>query len=54
MEERDMTAADLARKLDVSHQAVSQVLSGERGKMPQSLLNLMEVMGLELVVCEKG
>ena len=50
MVSRDVTAADLARELNVSHQAVSQIISGERGKIPQSLMDVLSKLDLTLKV----
>ena len=49
---KGITAADLARELDVSHQAVSQIISGERGKIPQSLMDVLAKLGMTLTVKE--
>lgn len=52
MRSHNITKADVARKLGVSHQAVSSVLSGKSGKIPSSLSNILAAVGLQLVVEE--
>lgn len=47
-----ITAADLARELDISHQAVSQIISGDRGKIPKSLMDVLSKLGMTLKVGE--
>lgn len=50
MRSHNITKADVARQLGVSHQAVSSVLSGKSGKIPSSLSNILTAVGLQLVV----
>ena len=50
MNQKGVSQADLARELGVTPQAVYPLLKGTRGKQPQSLLNVLEVLGLELTV----
>ena len=52
MRSHNITKADVARQLGVSHQAVSSVLSGKSGKIPSSLSNILTAVGLQLVVAE--
>lgn len=53
MVKRKITAAELARRLNVKHQSVTPLLNGERGKIPQSLIDALEALDLELVVQPK-
>ena len=50
MREQQVTRADLARQLGVTHQAVSNVLSGRSGFIPKSLENIITALGLQLVI----
>ena len=52
MRNQNVTKADVARQLGVTHQAVSSVLSGRSGKIPSSLSNVLAAVGLQLVVAE--
>ncbi len=52
MRSHNITKADVARQLGVSHQAVSSVLSGKSGKIPSSLSNVLAAVGLQLVVAK--
>ncbi|GBF06692.1 XRE family transcriptional regulator [Deinococcus aerius] len=45
-----LTRAQLAKLLGVKPPAVSQLLNGTYGKIPQSLIDVLEVLGLELTV----
>jgi transcriptional regulator with XRE-family HTH domain len=45
-----ITKAELARDLGVTRQAVGQLLSGDRGKIPESLTDALDVLGLGLEV----
>lgn len=45
-----VTNADLARKLEISPQAVGQITNGQRGRIPDSLNDLLEALDLELTV----
>lgn len=47
-----MTNADVAKTLDITPQAVGQLVNGDRGKIPDSLLGLLHAIGLELTVKE--
>ena len=47
------TASDIARELDVSRSHVSQVLVGKRGTIPQSLVDILDNLNLELVAVPK-
>lgn len=52
MASKGVTAADLARELDISHQAVSQIITGDRGRIPQSLMDVLSKLDLTLTVEE--
>ena len=52
MRSHNITKADVARRLGVTHQAVSSVLSGKSGKIPSSLSNVLAAVGLQLVVAK--
>lgn len=53
MRKQGLTKADVARRLGVTHQAVSNILSGRSAKIPASLENLLTVVDLQLVVAPK-
>lgn len=53
MSEQGVSQADLARRMGVQPQSITKLLSGERGKVPQSVLRALDTLGLELVVREK-
>ena len=48
------SASDIARDLEVSRSHVSQVLVGKRSTIPQSLIDILENLDLELVALPKG
>lgn len=48
--EQGLTHAQLAKLLGVKPPAVSQLLKGTYGKIPQSLIDALQVLGLELTV----
>jgi predicted transcriptional regulator len=50
MTRQGMTQTALAEKLGVTRSHVSQMLSGYRGKVPESLVELLTALGLELTV----
>lgn len=47
------TQAALADRLNISQPAVAALLNGTRGQIPQSLLNLLDALNLELTVQRK-
>ncbi len=53
MNEKGLTQQDLADMLGVKQPSVAQLISGKYGAIPQSLLNALEVLDLELVVQAK-
>lgn len=54
MAEKGARQADLARQLGVSPQALSQILKGDRGKLPSSLVAVLDALDVELTVQPKG
>lgn len=53
MHEEGLTQAALAERLGVKQPSVADILSGRRGRQPESLLNLLDALGLELTVTPK-
>jgi transcriptional regulator with XRE-family HTH domain len=54
MREKGLTQAELARRLGKTPQSVAPILKGRRGKQPESLLEVLDALGLELKVVPKG
>ena len=56
MRRQGLTQIELARQLKISPPALSQVLSGKRGTMPESLLAVLNALNLtlEAVTNERG
>lgn len=48
MARKGMSQRELAERLDVTPSALSQVLSGKRGTMPESLMDVLNALGLTL------
>ncbi|AWN24677.1 XRE family transcriptional regulator [Deinococcus irradiatisoli] len=48
-----LTQADLALKLGIKQPSVAELLGGRRGRIPQSLIDLLDALDLELVVQPK-
>ena len=48
MTRQNITQAELARRLGVKQPSVAQIMSGKRGTMPESLLDLLCALGLTL------
>jgi transcriptional regulator with XRE-family HTH domain len=48
--EQGLTHAKLAERLGITQPSVSQLLNGSYGKVPQSLIEVLDVLGLELTV----
>lgn len=55
MAERGLTQAELARQLEIKPPSLAQVLSGRRGRIPESLLDVLTALDLriELVAVEE-
>ena len=47
------TNVDIAKQLNVSPQAVGQIIKGDRGKIPDSLISLLAALGLKIVVIDE-
>ena len=54
MEDLGLNNVELARKLDISPQAVGQIINGSVVTIPESLDNLLKALGLELSGKAKG
>lgn len=54
MAERDITQQALADTLGIKQPSVAAIVSGDRGKIPQSLIAVLDALGLELTVRSKG
>lgn len=50
MAERGLTQAELARQLGIKPPSLAQILSGRRGKVPESLLDVLTALDLQLDV----
>ena len=53
MREKKIKQKEIAEKLGVSVQAVSQIVNGQRGSIPDSLANLLEALDLRLIAIPK-
>ena len=53
MKEKGLTQAALAKRLGIKQPSVADILSGRRGRQPESLLNLLDAAGLELTIQPK-
>ncbi len=53
MKQKGISQAELARRLDVRPQSVSQVFTGKRAVITTTLENILDALGLELVVRSK-
>jgi predicted XRE-type DNA-binding protein len=53
MKQKGINQAELARRLDVRPQSVSQVFTGKRAVITTTLENMLDALGLELVVQPK-
>ncbi len=53
MEERGITQAELAKQLGIKQPSVAEVLSSHNAKIPQSLINVLDALELELTVVPK-
>ena len=54
MTAQGLTQAELARRLGIRPPSLSQVLSGPRGKVPQSLLDVLDALGLTIQAVASG
>lgn len=48
-----LTQQELAQKLGVKQPSVADLLSGRRGQVPQSLIDLLDVLDMEIAVQPK-
>lgn len=48
MKRQGLSQIELAKRLNISPPALSQVLSGKRGTMPESLMDVLHALGLTL------
>lgn len=48
MQECGLTQAELARQLGIKPPSLAQILSGRRGRVPESLLDVLEALDLHL------
>lgn len=48
MAEKNLTQVELAKRLGVKQPSIAAILSGKRGTIPQSLLDLLDALDLEL------
>ncbi len=48
MAAQGLTQVELARRLGIRPPSLSQILSGSRGKVPQSLLDVLNELGLTI------
>lgn len=48
MQERGLTQAELARQLGIKPPSLAQILSGRRGRVPESLLDVLQALDLHL------
>ena len=53
MKSQSVTQVDVARQLGITPQSVSQVLRGDRSHIRKPLLDILDTLGLELVVQPK-
>jgi transcriptional regulator with XRE-family HTH domain len=53
MNDKGLTQQELADKLGIKQPSVAQLISGKYGAIPQSLLDVLEALDLELVVQAK-
>ncbi len=53
MREQGLTQAALAERLGIKQPSVADILTGRRGRQPESLLNLLDAVGLELTIQPK-
>lgn len=53
MREQGLTQTALAEQLGIKQPSVADILTGRRGRQPESLLNLLDAVGLELTIQPK-
>lgn len=52
--EREMNQSDLAKELGMKPQYVSNLLTGQVGRIPSAWQKVLDHLGLELVAVKKG
>lgn len=50
---RNLTQTELAQRLGVKQPSVAAVIGGKRGTIPQSLLDVLDALDLELIARSK-
>lgn len=53
MKSQELTQVELAKRLGIKPPSLNQVMTGERGRIPPSLLTVLDALGLELVAQPK-
>lgn len=53
MQQHNLSQAELARRLGIKSSSMAQILSGKYGKIPQSLIDVLNALDLELTVQSK-
>jgi len=48
-----LTQQELAQRLGIKQPSVADLLSGRRGQVPQSLIDLLDALDLEIVIRPK-
>lgn len=50
MKRQSITQAELARRLGIKPPSLAQILSGHRGILPESLMNVLTALGLTVEI----
>jgi transcriptional regulator with XRE-family HTH domain len=50
MKRQNITQAELARRLSIKPPSLAQILSGHRGILPESLMNVLAALGLTIEI----
>ena len=53
LERERITQTELASRLGIPHQHVSRMLGGARGRIPESLVRVLDALRLKIVVVPK-
>ena len=53
MKRQQVSSYDLAKTLEVKQPSVSPLITRKRGKIPESLLKLLEALDLELIAAPR-
>ena len=54
MKRKGMSTYELARRLEVKQPSVSPIITRKRGKIPQSLIDVLKVLDLELTAVPRA